>query len=1142
MRVRSVAKTSVRWALGTLAAFALVASVAGADAGLTIETLQHRFLDGSTGASWGPVWLKATGGAGDYTWSHVAGSGVLPPGISLDPAGRLEGTAPGTVGTYHFTLRVTDENGATAQRAYRIRINAEANVRTPVLGAEDLPFGYIQSAIEVAGDDLPGGGLNPNGTCATPRRFRPQTVEEMKAWVRMYLTHFQGGEVFFHRLRNAVDFERVRRINQAIAEVRSEPGGRDFKGVFTNGRLPGFFFPDELDDQDPTWRAQSLKSNGLMWERRPEGFDPNGGDVFGLHAAHVDLANDEAVDSLMSRLAEAYDHEGPPAGSVGPLNGFWVFNEAKPTPLYRPFAEPAKDGPDNDDLVPHEAPRPTCDIFDIDHAPPMLQGGDPCVLLQDGDVRFSWLAGPKRSVPLFSPAARDKFVAFAAARGVVVTQLPADRNEFNVGSIGLPTHVSFVPLTNTAVWVAWTDWVYDTWFRYLDRMARTITFAQAGNPYFRGILYFQFPGWYSFRAPAKDQVIPYKYFNAQEALVTVTNQRPRDYGEFEMFNNVVHGTDIERFVRSPWIKAFLHETTTPMQGAGASTTDRAGDRAVLTSPRGIYLWNQAGASARLVTNRNHKLFGLFARYFYFGGPNTFLTPEDWTWNWNRIVPLNPPEMMSTLPPQYYLHRDQPEDMANMSAEHLCLVPPYYDNGSSGEAWKDAMRALRTAHHPPAAWNPRSLGSIDTFDGRTAAGWAYDPWSRRTGIEILLTGSPNSCHSGPPIVGVVHADGAASAARDGQIRNTVRTTANYAPPEDMPFEFTIDLVAFLNAAGALCGPGNYQVQLRAQDAQGDGLTGVLPYQGAGTLTVPVQGPSARIIWIQPRALAGFGPPGTLVLAGHASGAPAGTRVSVYWRNNTTRGPWTQNSFQPVPDAGGTWYSAFPEPPPGQPSPVPPVNTSHVYEAYISYGGTISAHCTYRGDNALNSCGLGSTLSVIAARSGAGAGTVTSVPPGISCGADCSQVYAVGTAVTLAAPPASGSVFVGWEGDLDCLDGVIELRESRWCTARFESAGTASVDVIWIQPQALAGFGPPGSLVLAGSASGAPVGTPITLTWRDNTTGGPWTTTAPVPVSGPIWYASIPYAEPSHAYQVFARYGSSASAGCTYAGNGGVTWCP
>lgn len=50
-----------------------------------------------------------------------------------------------------------------------------------------------------------------------------------------------------------------------------------------------------------------------------------------------------------------------------------------------------------------------------------------------------------------------------------------------------------------------------------------------------------------------------------------------------------------------------------------------------------------------------------------------------------------------------------------------------------------------------------------------------------------------------------------------------------------------------------------------------------------------------------------------------------------------------------------------------------------------------------------------------RSGDGAGTVTSTPAAIDCGATCAAELAAGEAVTLTAVAASGSHFVGWTGD-------------------------------------------------------------------------------------------------------------------------------
>ncbi len=47
-------------------------------------------------------------------------------------------------------------------------------------------------------------------------------------------------------------------------------------------------------------------------------------------------------------------------------------------------------------------------------------------------------------------------------------------------------------------------------------------------------------------------------------------------------------------------------------------------------------------------------------------------------------------------------------------------------------------------------------------------------------------------------------------------------------------------------------------------------------------------------------------------------------------------------------------------------------------------------------------------------GSGAGSVTSVPAGINCGATCDAYFAIGSTATLTATAASGSVHTGWSG--------------------------------------------------------------------------------------------------------------------------------
>jgi hypothetical protein len=65
----------------------------------------------------------ASGGTPPYAWSLVQGQGTLPPGLSLSAAGAITG-APTTAGTYNFTVKVTDNVAATAQKALGIVIGS----------------------------------------------------------------------------------------------------------------------------------------------------------------------------------------------------------------------------------------------------------------------------------------------------------------------------------------------------------------------------------------------------------------------------------------------------------------------------------------------------------------------------------------------------------------------------------------------------------------------------------------------------------------------------------------------------------------------------------------------------------------------------------------------------------------------------------------------------------------------------------------------------------------------------------------------------------------------------------------------------------------------------------------------------------
>ena len=72
-------------------------------------------------------------------------------------------------------------------------------------------------------------------------------------------------------------------------------------------------------------------------------------------------------------------------------------------------------------------------------------------------------------------------------------------------------------------------------------------------------------------------------------------------------------------------------------------------------------------------------------------------------------------------------------------------------------------------------------------------------------------------------------------------------------------------------------------------------------------------------------------------------------------------------------------------------------------------------------------------------GSGTGLVTSFPTGVSCGSTCSAAFPSGTAVSLVATPAPGSVFGGWSGACSGADSCnLTLTSNQSVTALFNPA--------------------------------------------------------------------------------------------------------
>lgn len=92
-----------------------------------------------------------------------------------------------------------------------------------------------------------------------------------------------------------------------------------------------------------------------------------------------------------------------------------------------------------------------------------------------------------------------------------------------------------------------------------------------------------------------------------------------------------------------------------------------------------------------------------------------------------------------------------------------------------------------------------------------------------------------------------------------------------------------------------------------------------------------------------------------------------------------------------------------------------------------------------------CSVGPpTYALSVAKTGAGSGTVTSSPAGISCGATCTANFDSGTAVTLTAAAASGSTFAGWSGGGCSGTGTcaVTMNAATTVTATINAASTVS----------------------------------------------------------------------------------------------------
>lgn len=147
----------------TVTAISAVSSGAKASAAVTLSTqakleIVTTSLPAAQSGSPYSASMQSSGGVPPYKWSVA--SGTLPQGLSLSSAGTISGT-PVQVGTYPFTLKVTDSSSQSQSIAESMAVAAGSNLNySGYDGPAQLPLVYLQTAL--ANTPAPGSTINVN--------------------------------------------------------------------------------------------------------------------------------------------------------------------------------------------------------------------------------------------------------------------------------------------------------------------------------------------------------------------------------------------------------------------------------------------------------------------------------------------------------------------------------------------------------------------------------------------------------------------------------------------------------------------------------------------------------------------------------------------------------------------------------------------------------------------------------------------------------------------------------------------------------------------------------------------------------------------------------------------------------------------
>lgn len=533
-----------------------------------------------------------------------------------------------------------------------------------------LPWVHAGDLVKGLNPSFPVTYIQSGFTTNDPPAWFYRTPEQKRLRVEGIAQFFDGAEVLNLNVDTTAGRRDVRELSRAMQAV-SRARGKLFVGFWSFPRLPGFFRPADVQAQPDGYRAWSLKADGSPWRRLPSLPEENESKIK-FTGEMLDLANPEAVAALLANIRRCFRWDGPEGQCVGPLTGYIVLNECMLCSNWESVW--SKHEKEHDVASPDTVMR--------------LGRKTHRQLFVDDDPRYSYFNPPKRAIPLFSRRARDSFVEFARRRGHVFSVLPADRNEFvdDDAAVSLPEWIRFISPAKEEHWAIWREWVTECWTSFIERVAREWCLAQQSNPWFKGVIYFQLPMWYSLPTSSREP-ISYTYVDRHGQPVTETVVMA-DYPEYDVLNPVVMGTDMDRLMRSPWFAGMVHETTKSIPVHVSRALSKADyDAAVEAQTRFRHYFMAQGALARRACRRNGKLFGAFARSQTFKNSEP-LDATGFEHAFRHVIDPLRPDIIATIGPWF--------------ADHDKLDPKYQPvlRGTKGfleDVWRQTMARYRSSY-------------------------------------------------------------------------------------------------------------------------------------------------------------------------------------------------------------------------------------------------------------------------------------------------------------------------------------------------------------------------------------------------------------------------------------------------------------